>query len=102
MVCSAAVGNLESGNVNLHAIWQQHMHQQSLQQQESSADGAVKDERIQVMVMQPGNEIAIGTQLPDPKQLEGADLRKLSYQEAATKHVDEASARDASRRMSSS
>lgn len=88
--------------MNLHAIWQQHMHQQSLQQQESSADGAGKEERIQVMVVQPGNEVAIGTQLPDPKQLEEADVRKLSYQEAATKHVDEASARDASRQMSSS
>ena len=101
-MCFAAAGNLESGDVNLHAIWQQHMQQQSLQQQESSADGVGKEERIQVMVMQPGNEVAIGMQLPNPKQLEGADLRKLSYQEAATKHVDEASARDASHRMSSS
>lgn len=98
----SCAGNLESGNVNLHAIWQQHLHQQSLQQQESSAEGAGKDERIQVMVVQPGNEVAIGMQLPDPKQPEQADLSKLSHQEAAGKLVDEASARDASHQMSSS
>ena len=100
VLCSCA-GNFESGNVNLHAIWQQHLHQQSLQQ-ESSADGALKVERIQVMVVQPGNEVAIGTQLPDPKEAEQADLGKLSHQEAAGKLVDEASARDASCQMSSS
>ena len=97
-------GNLESGNVDLHTIWQQHLHQQSLQQQqESSAEGAeMKHNRVQVMVVQPGNEVAIGTQVPDPKQTEQSDLRTLSHKEAATKLVDEASARDASHQMSSS
>ena len=96
-------GNSERGNVDLHTIWQQHLHQQSLQQQqESSAEGAEKHNRIQVMVVQPGNEVAIGTQVPDPKQPEQTDLRALSHKEAAAKLVDEASARDACHQMSSS
>lgn len=54
------------------------------------------------MVVQPGNEVAIGMQIPDPEQPEEADLKALSHKDAAAKLVDAASARDAARQTPSS
>ena len=67
---------------------------------QASTAGAAKDPRVQVMVVQPGNEVAIGMQIPDPEQAERADLKGLSHGAAAAKLVEEASARDAARQRS--
>ena len=75
--------------------------QQRHQQHQHAAEGAGKEKPIQVMVVQPGDEFAIGTQLSTDKQA-AADFRGVSDQEAAAKAVDEASSRDAARQTSSS
>ena len=87
----------------LHTLWQRHLHRQRVmqqQQQQSSAGGSGKQQMVQVMVVQPGDELAIGTQLPCPKEL-AAELQKGSDREVAAKMVDEASSRDAAGQSSS-
>ena len=76
----------------MQAMQQQHQHQQH------AAEG--KEKPVQVMVVQPGNEFAIGTQLSNDKR-PAADFRDISDQEVAAKLVDEASSRDAARQTSS-
>ena len=88
----------------LHNLWQRHLHRQRVmqqQQQQSSAGGSGKQQMVQVMVVQPGDELAIGTQLPNPREL-AVELQKGSDRELAAKMVDEASSRDAAYRPSSS
>ena len=71
------------------------------QQQQSSAGAPGKQQVVQVMVVQPGDELAIGTQLPCPREL-AVELQKGSDREIAAKVVDEASSRDAAGQPSSS
>ena len=87
----------------LHTLWQRHLHRQRVmqQQQQSSAGASGKQQMVQVMVVQPGDELAIGTQLPCPREL-AKELQKGSDREVAAKMVDEASSRDAAGRPSSS
>ena len=93
-------GNIESGNVNMQTLWHQYSQQhgpQQQQQQQSSTGNSEKDHKIQVMVVQPDNEFAIGTQLSDSGQ-PARDFKGSSDREMAAKLVDEAAARDASQR----
>lgn len=96
-----SAGNLESGNVSMQTLWhqysQQHGPQQQQQQQQSSTGDSKTDHKIQVMVVQPDNEFAIGTQLSDSGQ-PARDFKGSSDREMAAKLVDEAAARDASQR----
>ncbi len=87
----------------LHTLWQRHLHRQRVmqQQQQSSAGAPGKQQVVQVMVVQPGDELAIGTQLPCPREL-AVELQKGSDREVAAKVVDEASSRDAAGQPSSS
>ena len=87
----------------LHTLWQRHLHRQRVmqQQQQSSAGASGKQQVVQVMVVQPGDELAIGTQLPCPREL-AVELQKGSDREVAAKVVDAASSRDAASQPSSS
>jgi hypothetical protein len=95
-----------SGSTRLPTTWQQHMQMEALQQQnqqqQHTADGGGKETPVQVMVLQPGNEFAIGTQLSTDTQAAIEFRRGVLDREIAAKAVDEASSREAAQQTSSS
>lgn len=101
--CSAQMvaGSSRNDTEAVHTLWRQHWRQQLNQQPRTSEGGPDKEQRIQVMVVQPGNEVVIGTQLSLNSKRPATERKKPSDQEAAAKLVDEACSRDAAHQASS-